>query len=295
MRGTVGVQLPGFGPIVVSVVELRGIQPHLAPILATGASWMLIVLLAPARLSVFRADSVVRLDFPSGSAILMPHHTRYRVDTRPARSGSHHFWMQIENVEKESRLLAMLDDETGCARFSDPSGALVARLAVMVEAVEQQRSEPFWVMQAYGRNIIHLLSGATREADGVCRIENRRGSLTPPDHLVDRSLAFMKKNISQRIRLEDLAQHLHASVSTISHRYRAATGEAPIQTLHRMRMLQAKRLLVEGSSLRQIAEALGFYDEHHFSRAFKKGEGLTPLQFAQQSGSDRPMLGPTPK
>ena len=59
-------------------------------------------------------------------------------------------------------------------------------------------------------------------------------------------------------------------------------------------MLLAKSMLTKGAPLREISMTLGYYDVHHFSRSFKKSEGVSPAQFARQAGSDRPMLGPRP-
>lgn len=291
-RGAVGASVPGFGPIVVSAMEMLDLSPELAPMNGTGPLWVLLYLCTSIRMTVFPAGRPVHMNLAPGSAVLLPMHTRYRIDTRPHRAPGHHYWMQMDCVDAEPRFTAMVDEQTHCTRFTDHKGALARRLAATVDAVEEQRNEPFWVMQAHGYGIMRLLTSAVRGPDGIYGIDE--SEVPAPDHLVNRALAFMKDNISKRIRLVDIARHVHASPSTISHRYRAATGEAPIQTLHRMRMLQAKRLVLQGATLRQIADELGFYDEHHFSRAFRKTEGLAPLRFAQKAGSQRPMLGPRP-
>jgi len=81
------------------------------------------------------------------------------------------------------------------------------------------------------------------------------------------------------VRLADLARALHLSPSSLSHRYRTAAGESPMQSLKRLRILRAKVLLLKGHSLADVAEQLGFYDQVHLSVTFKKSEGVSPRAF----------------
>lgn len=292
-RGAIGASVPGFGPITVSAIEMISEDSELAPMNNTVSLWLVLGVLTPVRLLLFPNEEPVRVDMAPGQLILLPANMRYRVDTRVCPSTSRHYWMQIDRTETEPRFGAMLDQRNHYALFDDPEHCVFTLFATMIEAIIRHGPEPFWMMQAHGSGIIRQLCAAVRGHDGIRHISASR-NLPSPDPMVDRVLAYLQTHMSERVRLQDLARHLHASPSTVSHRYRAATGEAPIHTLQRMRMLQAKSMLVQGAPLRKIALELGFYDEHHFSRAFKTFEGLSPLEFARQTGANRPMLGPVP-
>ena len=51
----------------------------------------------------------------------------------------------------------------------------------------------------------------------------------------------------------------------------------------RERMSQTKRRLVEGEdSIKQIAEQVGYSDQFHFSRDFKRSTGIPPTEYRRR-------------
>lgn len=58
--------------------------------------------------------------------------------------------------------------------------------------------------------------------------------------------------------------------------FRRATGLTPGAYLRQLRVQKSRRWLTRGDSLADIALALGFADQAHFSRAFKQVYGVTP-------------------
>ncbi len=92
-----------------------------------------------------------------------------------------------------------------------------------------------------------------------------------------RVLAYMRRNCTQRITLEDAADKAHLSPSYFSRLFRARTGRTFTDYLTRLRIDHAKRLLGQTElDMAQIAAQSGFYDQSHFTRAFKGVTGLTP-------------------
>jgi AraC-like DNA-binding protein len=91
--------------------------------------------------------------------------------------------------------------------------------------------------------------------------------------------AYLSRHLAGPVILADLAQHLHVSVSTLSHRFHAETGETPMSRLMRLRLHQAKTLMLSGQKLSAIAEATGFSDMAHLSRTFKRAEGVSPREY----------------
>ncbi len=53
----------------------------------------------------------------------------------------------------------------------------------------------------------------------------------------------------------------------------------PHQYIIEIKMLKAKELLKAGYKISEISNLIGFYNEKAFSRAFKKHEGFSPVQF----------------
>lgn len=80
-----------------------------------------------------------------------------------------------------------------------------------------------------------------------------------------------------------LAKQHSLSISSLSHRFRAATGASPMEYLQSCRMENAKQMLAEtDSGIRQIVEKCGFSDNSNFSRNFKKLTGLSPSGFRKK-------------
>jgi two-component system response regulator YesN len=52
-----------------------------------------------------------------------------------------------------------------------------------------------------------------------------------------------------------------------------------METLRRIRLFQARTLIVGGSKLADVAEQTGFWDEHHLGKLFKKAMGVSPGEY----------------
>jgi AraC-like DNA-binding protein len=60
---------------------------------------------------------------------------------------------------------------------------------------------------------------------------------------------------------------------------RNATGDSPTRIIQRFLINRAKSLMVGGMTVSQVAEELGFEYPQHFTRYFKKHEGMTPSRY----------------
>jgi AraC-like DNA-binding protein len=90
---------------------------------------------------------------------------------------------------------------------------------------------------------------------------------------------YIREHITRPVRVADLARHVNLSVSSFAHAYSALTDESPYQTVSRLKIEAAKRLLLqEGLNVKETALRLGYSSEFHMSRAFKRLEGVSPKQ-----------------
>lgn len=82
--------------------------------------------------------------------------------------------------------------------------------------------------------------------------------------------------------LEEMAAHAGMSRRSFLRWFFSETDGTPVAHLRRIRIREACRLLrFENGSLEEIAEATGFANRHHFTRAFKAGTGMGPAAFRQ--------------
>ena len=91
---------------------------------------------------------------------------------------------------------------------------------------------------------------------------------------------YVRAHISERIRLEDVAQQVDLSKAHFSRLFHKHTGVRFQDWLIQQRVEYAKQLmLTEDQRVTQVAFAVGFGSISAFERAFKKLEGMTPRSF----------------
>jgi AraC-like DNA-binding protein len=169
----------------------------------------------------------------------------------------------------------------GYIRFLDPEG-IAEPLFEEIALIGQQRGEDgFWLAQAAFYRLIDLLRQSVPTEEAETRLIGHPTPPAPPSDLVRKTNAYLNQNLASPVRLADLAQNVHASVSTLSHRYHAETGETPMNHLMRLRMDRIKALLVGGQKLATIADVTGFSSIAHLSATFKRIEGVSPRAYRQ--------------
>jgi len=90
----------------------------------------------------------------------------------------------------------------------------------------------------------------------------------------------MLDNFRRNLSMVDIADHVKLSRSYLSDLYSRETGEPLSETLARIRINEAKRLLRAGEmKIYEIAEAVGFADPKSFAKTFKKIVGCTPKEY----------------
>lgn len=84
--------------------------------------------------------------------------------------------------------------------------------------------------------------------------------------------------------IRDVADACGVDVSYLCRLFQRYARQSPYQFLTRERMTTAGRLLCEdGLLVKQVAERLGYSDPFHFSRAFRRVQGVSPLAFQRLS------------
>lgn len=88
--------------------------------------------------------------------------------------------------------------------------------------------------------------------------------------------------------LEQAARECHVAPAYLCRLFRRFDRQSPYQFLLRLKMTHAaERLLAPDSSVKQVADLLGFDDRFHFSRVFKRVIGISPGQYARENDQAR--------
>ncbi|MDZ4770845.1 MAG: AraC family transcriptional regulator [Chloroflexota bacterium] len=100
------------------------------------------------------------------------------------------------------------------------------------------------------------------------------------DPRVEQVVAYMEAHLAEPISLDRLAQSVALSPSRLAHLYKRETGASPMQTLVRLRLRHAARLLAfSAHPIGAIAAMVGYDSPFHFSRQFKLVYGVSPKQY----------------
>ncbi len=91
---------------------------------------------------------------------------------------------------------------------------------------------------------------------------------------------FIHRNFTGRITAGDVAREAGLSVGRALHLFREESGMAMTAYIARMKIDYGKYLLLNSDiQLAELAGQLGFYDQSHFTKNFKKIEKITPSHF----------------
>lgn len=93
----------------------------------------------------------------------------------------------------------------------------------------------------------------------------------------------LRQEFDQPLQIGRLAHELGMSVSGFHHHFKAVTALSPLQFQKRLRLQEARRLLLgQGLDVVRAAHQVGYHDASHFTRDYKSLFGLPPLRDIQQ-------------
>jgi AraC-like DNA-binding protein len=100
---------------------------------------------------------------------------------------------------------------------------------------------------------------------------------------IARAIERLRRDFNQPLRIEQMAHELGMSVSAFHHHFKAVTALSPLQFQKRLRLLEARRLMLgEGLDAASAAYRVGYLDASHFNREYKSLFGVPPMRDVQR-------------
>lgn len=100
---------------------------------------------------------------------------------------------------------------------------------------------------------------------------------------------YLERNYARNFTLEEMAEELKVSVSSICKTAKAKTGKTLKTLLMQKRLHKAKKLLqTSGHNINEIAALVGIADYNYFSRLFRRIEGCSPSAFRKNKETKTP-------
>lgn len=91
---------------------------------------------------------------------------------------------------------------------------------------------------------------------------------------------YISIHLSEHIRVSEIAREVGMNPSYLNKLFKAQTGETIVGFTHHKKTDFAKKLLVSTAlPISEICAQLGYYDQSHFTRQFKKYATMTPKQY----------------
>ena len=91
---------------------------------------------------------------------------------------------------------------------------------------------------------------------------------------------YVASHLYERITVAEVAESLSMNASYLNSSFKQQTGKCITDYIQIQKIEQAKILLTSGEDpLSDIWTDLGYYDQSHFSKIFKKHTGFTPKQY----------------
>jgi YesN/AraC family two-component response regulator len=146
----------------------------------------------------------------------------------------------------------------------------------MVEEYERKQAYHEENLQHYVTLLLNILARNISEDT----VANATGPETEP--LINRMLLHIRQYIgdAEKLRIDYLAANFNLSANYVGEYFRKFTGESLQHYItHYKIQLVRQRLAYSTLTLGQIAGELGFTDESHLSRQFRKHNGVSPAEY----------------
>lgn len=103
--------------------------------------------------------------------------------------------------------------------------------------------------------------------------------------VVNQAIAYMEENYDKKLTLQDVADHSFVSQWHLSKLINKHTGKSFYDLLNSIRIEKAKEFLLDPSlKIGDIVDKVGFSDNAHFARVFKKLTGSSANEYRNRMG-----------
>lgn len=172
-------------------------------------------------------------------------------------------------------------NESSLRNFDSSGDEVIRSLCVVLEAVELEYDEP--CAEALRRAIAARRAGCRPEVHppAHCRYEdNSRSIRALQKWRLKRVIEYVDANLPSKISLSELAAIAGLSRMHFASQFRVATGIRPHEFLLRRRIQRSEELLRNSPmAIVEIALAVGFQTQAHFTTVFKRFVRSTPRQW----------------
>ena len=152
---------------------------------------------------------------------------------------------------------------------------------------EQMKQEMLYIAEHGNASPFHLIGHLYLFIDYLSRSSatlrlSQEGRVR--DFYIKEALAYIEQNFQNDITVEGIAASCGLNRSYFGRIFKETLGKSPQEFLMNYRMVKAAELLkLTGFSIGDIANAVGYPNQLHFSRAFKNVYGISPREWRNKN------------
>ena len=117
----------------------------------------------------------------------------------------------------------------------------------------------------------HIARLYEKAVEGISRLSRERKSLD-----MDKVMAYVSVHACRGLTLEETADQFFVSREYLSRVFKQHAGSLFSEYVTRLRMEKAREMIISGMPLKDVHTGLGYEDQAHFYKVFKRFFGMTP-------------------
>jgi AraC-like DNA-binding protein len=180
---------------------------------------------------------------------------------------------EVLSVAGEVQLVPVSTPETRATFVGRCDSRLLDVVLRLLDSLDDEREARFLAPLLRRELVYRLVTGPSAAA--VCQ----SAALARPDEGLGRAIDWIREHFKEPLQIERLARHAKMSTSSLHHKFKATVMMGPLQYQKRLRLEEARRLLLGGLvDATQAALDVGYESTSQFTREYRRQFGLPPLR-----------------
>lgn len=134
-------------------------------------------------------------------------------------------------------------------------------------------------------NLLYTCSAFHHFLGTICYLQQYRSAVSTcsEQDLLNATIHYMRENVSKKLTLSEIANHVGYSTSYFSSLFNERTGYSPLNYFNQLKIQYACHLLdFTDMKINQVCYKIGIDDCYYFSRLFSKIMGVSPREYKKQ-------------
>lgn len=215
---------------------------------------------------------------------ILPGTIFYAKDLRSCYAAANEAMLRAKNVKQPEELLGLSDKDFHPEMLAE---AYIAEDLKVMQTGKPVLNEVWFVIDTGGRpgwyssSKVPLYSGT--EVIGLAGVRypvKTPEDLQQPFERLSPALQYLEANCFDAVTTAQLANECGLSVTHFNRLFRQLFRNSPVRMLHQLRVEKACQLLADTDELvSEISSQIGYYDQSHFTRHFKRILGVSPQRY----------------